>query len=690
MKKLIFITLIAIQTLTAGGKFKIDDFAIRLEQLTSAPNHVWVFSGYTTVNPKPLSVFGVNDFYSPPLGAKDFSLSVSIIADSLNIKDGPDYGKGDVGLLYSSGIWRPDRLTRAGTYHHIKGNRLYSFSVSSELYPLFGKAGFVQKITITNRAPLSANVECAVNLNPGELFNEPLSKWGFSIARWHTPASAETAKNIWQNDRAKMAYFEQNEKTELKPGCPAAFYCAVVTCGKEEKLPESIDYEAEINKTRAAWQNRINKYTRNIPLLETDIPGMKDFYNRSVISGLTSIWENDKYLLNPHAATSGIDGGGTCSYLWDLGGYAPKSFCLMFDTGIVKIARQFEKINLENYYAFTLDGSGIGVKYSYSPAAFTTLVSAISRLLKPEPDLYNTAKKLALNDEKTADAETGLKDYGLQHNLLEMRSAGWEHIVVSPNAERIWCLKQLAEMGRLFNEDKTVIDGWIEKTGKIKNSILKYLWDDERKWFASLYPGGFKDFVYSIQVFDVLPSGICSSGMEDAILSHLREGAFLGKYGVSSVSAEDSVHFEVVDTDWSGGGSYIGDGLQLAGELFDEGRKNLAWDILKRYFWLGQSTIYFPQEIYIDKPGAPAHKRANEMSGLTGAEAIIFGLAGVKAELNGTLYVEPQICSAGNISLKGLGIRGNTIDLELSAGKMTVIKNGTLLYSGEQKKIRIL
>jgi hypothetical protein len=363
---------------------------------------------------------------------------------------------------------------------------------------------------------------------------------------------------------------------------------------------------------------------------------------------------------------------------------------LMFGPHIKNIARQMVNIDLEKYYAYTLDGSGIGVKYSYSPFSFTYLVSAIFKFLGPDKELYSAAKQIVLNDEKKENKDTFLIDYGEQHNLLEMRGAGWEHIVVSPNAERVWSLNHLAEMGRIIGEPYVEIEEWKQKAERIKISIQKNLWDEKKQWFTSIYPNGFRDFVYSIQVYDALQAGVCNNKMEQALLNHLHDGAFLGKYGASSVSAEDTLHYEVIDTDWSGGGAYTGDGPQLALCMYELNHKELGWSILKRHFWMGDQLLYFPQEIYSDKPKEPEHKRANTFAGLTGAEAILFGFIGLQADYDGSLFINPQPVEKGNVSIKGFGFKGQKIDVELSTVKMKVSKNGKPVYQGIPKKIRII
>ncbi|OPZ64610.1 MAG: hypothetical protein BWY83_03155 [bacterium ADurb.Bin478] len=178
--------------------------------------------------------------------------------------------------------------------------------------------------------------------------------------------------------------------------------------------------------------------------------------------------------------------------------------------------------------------------------------------------------------------------------------------------------------------------------------------------------------------------------MIDAMLSHLRPGAFLGDYGITSVSAADNVHYEVVDTDWSGGGAYTGDGPQLALHLYGVQRSELAWDILKRHFWMGKHLLYYPQEHYCDRPESPAHKRANVVAGLGGAETVLFGLIGFQPLVNGQLWIHPQPTNEGSLTIQGFGYRGNRIDVELSTGRLAVTKNGLLLYQGPPKRLRII
>lgn len=693
MRTLIFLALFVnssvIANLNPNPKFKLEDFAIQLENITSDYSHMWVNSGYTTVNPEYLTVMGVNEFFSPPFAAKNFNLSINIKADSISIPDTGSFGKGDVGLLYAGGTWYPHKIVRQGTYHHLKNGHLFSFGVVSELIPLFGKSGFIKKVIITNRTSHPMSITLTPEIQPGIPSMIPLDKWIFPQPRPNASEIKKSSENIWATDLAKIVLYKENAETIILPGESSTSYFTVQISNSEEKLPNKIQVKELEAISIQAWEKRLETYTRNIPSIESNIEGLSDYYKRSILSGLVCIWENPDFTTNPFFSTAGMDGGGIVTYLWDNAGYIPQMATLMLDTAILGIAEKMVSIDLEKFHSFSPNGTGLGVRYSYSPWAFTTLVSAIFKFIGPKPELFSTAKDLILNNEQQ-QSENHLIDYGRQHNLLEMRGVGWEHFVASPNAERSWCLDQLAEMGKIINYNQEELNDWNKKANVITEAIQKELWDDRAKWFSSIYPNGFIDFVYSTQVYDVLRAGACTPKIEEDLVSHLRNGAFLGNYGVSSISKEDIIHYEVLDTDWSGGGAYTGDGPQISLILYEKGRSKLAWDVLKRHFWMGKHLIYYPQEHFIDKPMSPAHKRANISAGMAGAEAILFGLIGFQPQYTGELKINPQPVEHGEIKLKGFGFRNNKFDIELSKVKMKIIKNDLLFYEGEPKMINLL
>lgn len=672
-----------------NDKFSLNDFSIELSSIISPPNHIWVSSGYSTVNPTYLTVMGVNECISPPFAARGFNLKVEMTVNGHNIKDIRNYGKGDVGLLYTGGIWKPDKIIRRGTYHHFIDGELISFGVISELIPLFNTPGFVLRVTITNRTDSKLDVQLVPILNPGKPNYIPLNNW--SYGRPIAGKRAETiSQNVWGNDKVKITLIEENSHVHISPQKTNTIYFSFVLSEKDNEKIVSKNLQIWQEETNNAWQKRLTTYLKNVPKLTSDIPELEEYYNRSLVSGLVCIWENPNFVMNPFLTTLGIDGGGICTYLWDLGGYVPNIATLMLGEKMINIARNMVSIDLKKYYAFTLDGSGVGVKYSYSVFAYMNLVWAISRHSGINKDLFDEAIKLVLNDENNSIKKRNLIDYGVQRNLLEMRGAGWEHFVVSPNAERAWCLNRLADIGELVNYNQNEINNWRESAKNILSAIQDELWDDRAKWLKCKYPDDHEEVVYSIQVYDALRAGACTSEMFEHVVSHLRDGAFLGKCGVHSVSQEDEIHFEVNDPDWSGGGAYTGDGPQLALTMYEQSRPELAWDILKRHFWMGQYLPYYPQEHFADRPSVPANKRANEVSGLGGAEAIIYGLAGFQPETDGSLWISPQPPADGKIKLEGFVFKGNIIDIEMKSDWIKILLNGDTFYEGNPSKMKLI
>jgi hypothetical protein len=98
---------------------------------------------------------------------------------------------------------------------------------------------------------------------------------------------------------------------------------------------------------------------------------------------------------------------------------------------------------------------------------------------------------------------------------------------------------------------------------------------------------------------------------------------------------------------------------------------------------------YYPQEVYYNRPQGPAHKRANIISGIAGAQTILFGMIGLKYETDGSVYIFPQPPQASEINVTDLNINGKSIDIELNNGKMKVSIDKKVIYKGKIKRLKI-
>ena len=213
------------------------------------------------------------------------------------------------------------------------------------------------------------------------------------------------------------------------------------------------------------------------------------------------------------------------------------------------------------------------------------------------------------------------------------------------------------------------------------------------KTVSHLTVGGFRDWLLSDHAstdsLTKLSPGRTPEMVAD-VVSHLRDGAFLGTFGVSSISAEDTIHYELNDPDWSGGGAYIGEGPILAQTLYEIGKPELAWDVLQRLLWMGQYLPYFPQECYCDKAAVVAHKRANEVSGLAGLQAIVFGMAGFEPRMDGSLWLHPHPPKTGKVTLSGYPFQGHRIDLDMAADYCRISVDEVVVHEGRPRRLKVL
>jgi hypothetical protein len=665
-------------------KWTTKDFAISLHQLVSRPENIYVNSGYTTVRPSLYSMFGVADFFSAPFAASDFRFSVKVKINGQWLEDA---APGKRGILFSNGSWQPDAVTRNGLFYRMSDSIRANLKVTTELIPLYGKSGFLLTASFQNLDERDVLIDAQETIVPGNIFYLPLNRWTFGV-----PVNSVDTKQVdsltWQGRGVALRAFKKNTTgLNIAPGQAKKMYWAIVM-DTLASLPAQIDYEACEKASRDAWQQRLNNYLQTVPKVTSSLAGLSDYYKRSLVSGLVCIWEKPSFLFSPYLSTSGMDGGAMNCYLWDLS-YAANMVAQLFGKKAEDILLYYKNIDLEKAYAFTPDGKPSGVKYSYSPYSFTYLVSTLAKYLGVNKELYNEAKRLTENVEAKA-APNGLVDFGGQDNLLEMKTSGYEHFVVSPNAERAWSLRALAEMhdavGLPLNESRQ----WRKKADSIAMAIKTHLWDDSTGWFISLYPSGHKEYVYSIQAYDAVHAGVCTPAMQRKLLSRLADKQFLSPYGISSVSQSDALHYEYNDTDWGGSGAYTGDGPQVVQMLYALGNKELAWSVLKRFFWMGQHLAYFPQEHYVDKPQHPSHKRSNVIAGLMGAEVILYSMVGFQPRLDGTLWLAPKLPSSCELTVTAYQYKGHSFTISFANNRCTVYKDGSIYYEGNIKEMRLL
>lgn len=662
--------------------YQTSDFDFDLRR--SGAETLWTASGWSTAALVPGTVCGVGGCYAPPHAAPAARLSIELEADGVRIADSGAHGMHSIVLLPQGGTWRLDGVERLGNYHRRHDGRLLSLQVRSELTPLHGRGGYALCVAVRNRSGRALTLRLLPELTPGPVGEVPLADWGWMQPEPEAPTGrarlvhGSLAVDLGPQDEAvfELALLLGDDAGDASDSDGGPHVSGVDGGGVEGGPGEWAAH------SRAVIARRVAAALERVPRLSTDVPGLEAYYRRSLASGLVCLWDNPAFATVPFPATSGIDGGALCAYAWDTGGYAPHTLALMLGGHVTDIVEAMVKADLTDHYAIAPDGGGTGVAYAYSAWSLVVLAHAAACHGGVAPDLvarlHDTEEQLA----ERFPAVGELRDYGAQQNLLEMRTAGWEHLVASPNAERAASLTLLAEMAEASGAP---VPGahLREQAGRIRAAVARELWDAEAGWFRSRYPDGHTELAYSVQAYDALRAGACTPQMATALLGHLRDGAFLGPYGVSSVSAEDRLHYELGDLDWSGGGAYTGEAPQLAQTLWERAEPRLAWDVLRRVLWLGELFPYFPQEHSCERPAAPPrNRRANIIAGLTGAEAVLLGLAGLRPRIDGSLELAPAAWLPGRLELRGLRYRGHLIDLEVSVDGCRASVDGRIIHSG--------
>ena len=161
------------------------------------------------------------------------------------------------------------------------------------------------------------------------------------------------------------------------------------------------------------------------------------------------------------------------------------------------------------------------------------------------------------------------------------------------------------------------------------------------------------------------------------MIDHIREGDFLGKYGMYSISKQDELHYDGEDIDWGGGGQYIGMPNRIAESLYQLGYEDKGWEILSRCIRWCEGYPYFPQEIFTERLSNPPYEMPLEISGGGGMQAILFGVFGLRPQNNRSLVVKPtRHKQLGRAILHGFVFAGHRYDVELGDEGYRVCRDG--------------
>jgi hypothetical protein len=453
---------------------------------------------------------------------------------------------------------------------------------------------------------------------------------------------------------------------------------AKAACGEIASAPERA-----VAATRAAYAERLAGLFGKLPRLRSSSPALDRFYNRSLVPLLMNRWDVAEFALRPYYATGSVNGGCVGNYLWDFGG--DWEIFPLYDPEATKShIKQFLSIDITRHFAFEpITGKAWGPWYPVNQEKIVGLIYFYVKHTGDVAFLKEVVVGRTVLEHAVANALFGddpakpvrLIDYGPSNSHLELRRGiPYNHVMPDLNGRRYDSYERAAQLAELAGRPMPLLR---ERAGALKAVLKQQLWDDRAKWFTFQDDKGQKDMRYTVQIFKLFNSEVLDAGQEAGLLGHLQdEREFMSEFGLESMAKTDRA-YDPVDYDNGGGGCFTAFPAQIAERLYKAGHPRGSEDILKRILWWGDRVPYWGDSFASNEI---QYRRDTPLQctidAAAGAQCVIFGMFGVRAELNGDLRIDPTPPAfAPEMELNGLQLRGRVLDVRVD-GRTYEIREG--------------
>jgi hypothetical protein len=686
-------------------------------QIAMGDRMIRLFNGRGGVSIRDKSLTGLQFLKFPPIDLRDYRFSLAFRETKANvlIQDiVPDvydakienwknphplglnfYPNAQYVMLLQQAYWRPNTYFRTGTFHKFIGGRWLSFGVSTRTNVSADKDEIYMEVEIENRRAEPLEFVASSDQRCPDLsltFPNETAK----------PAGPVTHPDVFTlaSDQIRITVVsnlsqqgKEGWQWEIPGHSMRQAYFAIVLQQATSAAPSVVapDLAQRMEQADQALRNRLQWAGEALPQVSTSDPAFDDLYRRCILSVLESRWERENYVVKPFYAV----GTWIFTIPWDTS-YASEMLSVMDPKGLRETFLAYARAGLLTNSWLPWNGSvntywaNTKIKYWYAQNPFAEM-RILQDYLTQTGDMeflnqtvngvsiFEGMKRMGSGLMKEYGRPDGLLDFGPgPQRMLEIRTDGYDYVVAATNGLAIAYFRQVAEWCRERNDPEAAqFEGWANKA---QDALNQKLWDEKNGWFVNLYPDGSRQLVMSYHLFDMLDAGILSQHQQDAMISHLKEGEFLGPLGMYSISKADREHWDLEDVDWGGGGQYTGEPLRLAESLYRLGYPELAWDILAR---CTKWTKYFPtipQEVFADNPRSPEVEMPLEIATASGVQAVVFGVFGLRPHLDGTLAVSPSYHQElGQARLTGYRFRGHSFDVVLGPWDYEVFRDGKLV-----------
>ncbi|MCX6359829.1 MAG: hypothetical protein NT029_08490 [Armatimonadetes bacterium] len=468
----------------------------------------------------------------------------------------------------------------------------------------------------------------------------------------------------------------------LRPGQVRRVWAVLALGPEAEARAEcarlAADPDRAMEATRRHWSRRADALFQSLPRLEASDPRLVAFYNRSLVHLLTNRWDVPEFMLRPYYSTGSVKGGCVCCYLWNYG--EVWEILPLADAAAARAhILHYLKCDISTHFAFDpVTGAAFGPWYPVNQEKILGSIHHYVRLTGDAALLRERVNGRSVLEWVVHHAvvlddpakPVAMIDYGPSNSHLELRRGyPYNHVMPDLNGRRYQGYLWAQSLCELAGEPRP----WLgDRAARLKALLKREMWDARSRWFAFV-AGGKRDLRWTIQMYKLFGSGVLDAEEEEGLLSHLNDREFLSAYGMHSLAKGDPA-YDPADVDNGGPGACTCFPPQVIEKLCRAGRPAEAADILERILWWGERLPYWGDSIVAERID---YRRDTPLQctldGATGAQAVIFGLFGIEAHADGSVTVDPHPPAfSPRMALRGLRIRGRTLDIRVDGGSFTV------------------
>ena len=590
--------------------------------------------------------------------------------------------------------WQPNAYFRSATFHKEYNGKWVSFSAKSRTSVSHDDDEVFLALTIRNRNTEVLDLTLIPNHVSDNLVyhykvGSPVAKKLDVFTMGSELASVRVSSDI-------ETISDEGFELEISPGEASTVYFAIkfYETGRDQPavfqsdIKERMERAEQFTRTKLAWA-----YDQ-LPVLTSQNKVLENYYYRCILSVLMSRYENPNYICSVFWAV----GTWPFTISWD-NSYTADLIAMLDPESLREaILVDFENVRMKRTYV-SWKGAFWDNLYIQEPFALQIMIEAYLRhtgdwgIFKEEAagkTVWEWMKEWMKELQSNYTNSLGLIDVGYNtEKIIELRTDGYNHVVPIVNTLSINLLYRMSEWAGKMGDVQA--DKYASDAKKLEKLVNDMLWDDDQKWFNNLYPDGSRGTIWTYHILDMLGSDYLPDMQVLGLVSHIREGEFLGKYGLYSIARRDTVHWDLIDADWGGGGQYAGMPGRVSKYLYQRGFPGIAWDILKRHMRYIDYFPYLPQNPRTDVPEQDRSSMPLQIAAGAGMEAIVFGTFGVDIQRD-ILEIQPNHNEEiGEATLSNIKFQGHNFSIKMERKYYTVYVDGVKLdrkFYGEKTIIK--